>query len=276
MKLALTQMNICWEAPDKNRITCRRLTELASRHQCDWIVFPEMTLTGFTMQPELIQPELFDTSVSSTGASAPILGHAFFQQLSDEFHIGIVYGSIAYAASGQTPTYYNCMEFLQNGVSTFDYYKIHPFTYGEETRHYTGGSQVKTTFDAKDKVCLSGFICYDLRFPEIFQIASKDASVIFLIANWPEARIAHWYALLQARAIENQCFLIGVNRTGDGNGLSYSPSSVAYDHYGNRLTPACGDELLFTEIDPALAAIYRTEFPVKADRKFIIENPSLL
>lgn len=271
MKLALTQMHICWETPDENKRTCHRLTKTASQNQCDWIIFPELTLTGFTMQPEI-----FDTAILQADAAEGILGHTFFQQLSSEFHIGIVYGSIRIQPETTPFSHYNCMEFLQNGSSILRYSKIHPFTYGEESLHYQGGSNIHTVSDSVSNACLSGFICYDLRFPEIFQFASKDATVMFLIANWPEVRIAHWYALLQARAIENQCFLIGVNRTGDGNGLHYCPSSVAYDPYGTRLTSASDSELIYTQIDPNLAEHYRSEFPVRADRKFMIQNPTSL
>ena len=85
------------------------------------------------------------------------------------------------------------------------------------------------------------FICYDLRFPEVFRRVAKDVQAIFIIANWPSERKEHWRTLLKARAIENQCFVIGVNRTGkDGNGISYPGSSAIFGPLGNEM--CCGSD----------------------------------
>lgn len=248
MKFALSQMNIIWENKVENRHICERLVLEARQQNCDWIIFPEMTLTGFTMQPEKFSP---NTDLT------------YFKSLSVKYSIGIVFGYIG-EING---TYLNKMAILSsNGELLMDYAKIHPFSYGEESKHYIGGNDIITV--SSDFADFSGFICYDLRFPEIFQIASKQATIIYVIANWPEPRISHWHTLLQARAIENQCFILGVNRTGDGGGLHYIPSSVAFDPYGVKLTePDTDNELLYTTINPELALRYRREFPLKADRR---------
>lgn len=265
MKAALTQMNIIWESPAENRIQCQRLTKEASDHHCDWIVFPELTLTGFTMNPEQFG-ENIHTCPPTPG---------FFQDLSLQYSIGIVFGYIA-CRDGRN---YNHLVMVQNGRIILEYAKLHPFSFGQETKHYTGGRQILTCraqIPSDDmELCLSGFICYDLRFPEIFQLASKKAELIFVIANWPEERIQHWYALLQARAIENQCFIIGVNRTGAGGGLIYPPSSIAFDPYGNTIISGSA-ELLYADIHPALAAEYRKEFPLKKDRREEIYRSDIL
>lgn len=283
ISIALSQLNITWENPQVNKQSCETYVAEAASRNCDYIVFPEMTLTGFTMMPERFADSENDTI-------------AFFRMLAINHHIGIVFGYISKSTSG----FLNKMMILDsNGQTILDYAKLHPFSYGEEAKHYIGGdflatatlptnsgaiSEVNiskqadhidsirtdsTCSDCMSSDCIcSGFICYDLRFPEIFQKVSKTATVIFLIANWPEARIAHWYSLLQARAIENQCFIIGVNRSGDGNGLHYCNSSIAYDPYGNQLTPDNStDSLLYIDINPALAEVYRQEFPLKADRR---------
>lgn len=256
MKIALTQMNIVWENPAENRLQCEAFTREAAEHHCDWIVFPEMTLTGFTMEPERFH--------ETTDSHAPT--KEFFQHLSCKYSIGIVFGYIAWEQSSN----YNHLVIVQEGKSILEYAKLHPFSFGEESEHYAGGNQIKSCWvplaTADTQICLSGFICYDLRFPEIFQAASKQAEIIFVIANWPKERIRHWYALLQARAIENQCFIIGVNRTGTGGGLEYPPSSIAFDPYGEVITKGSG-ELLYAEIRPELAAEYRKEFPLKKDRR---------
>lgn len=265
MKVALTQMNIVWESPAENRIQCERMTKEASENQCDWIVFPELTLTGFTMNPELFCEDIH--------ACPPT--KQFFQDLSLQYSIGIVFGYVA----GKDSKNYNHLVIVQEGRIILEYAKLHPFSFGEETKHYTGGQQIITChapiLSEHMKLCLSGFICYDLRFPEIFQLASKKAELIFVIANWPKERIRHWYALLQARAIENQCFIIGVNRTGTGGGLIYPPSSVAFDPYGDTIVSGSA-EILYADIHPALAAKYRNEFPLKKDRREEIYRSDIL
>lgn len=252
MKIALTQMNIIWENPAKNREACQRLTKNAKEQGCDWIVFPEMTLTGFTMRPEAFGEAIYDETAPTC---------QFFHSLSRQYSISIAYGVI----SSDEGKYYNQLVLLEPEKILMAYSKLHPFSYGAEALHYSGGDQIMVC--RQKDILLSGFICYDLRFPEVFQIASRDAVVIFVIANWPKERISHWYSLLQARAIENQCFIIGVNRTGEGGDLSYPPSSVAFDPYGEPLTSKSSEELLYADIDPALAEQYRREFPVKADRR---------
>lgn len=264
MKLALTQMNVIWEAPEENRLHCGSLVKRASEHHCDWIVFPELTLTGFTMNPERFGEDSHTTSSTKE----------FFQNLSQQYSIGIVFGYIAF----QESSYYNHLVIVQAGRTILEYAKLHPFSFGSEAEHYTGGNRIVTCQASTDdhrSICLSGFICYDLRFPEIFQLASKQAELIFVIANWPEERIQHWYVLLQARAIENQCFIIGVNRTGTGNGLYYPPSSIAFNPYGESIVSGSA-ELLYAEIHPELAAEYRAAFPLKKDRREEIYQPKRL
>lgn len=232
----------------ENQHICERLVIEARQKNCDWILFPEMTLTGFTMQPEKFSPNADLT---------------YFKSLSIKYSIGILFGYIG-EINGQ---YQNKMAVLSSeGKLLMDYAKIHPFSYGEEAKHYIGGNDIIVA--SSGSAAISGFICYDLRFPEIFQKASKQATIIFVIANWPEPRISHWYTLLRARAIENQCFILGINRTGDGGGLHYIPSSAAFDPYGTLLTQTDSDaELLYININPELALTYRQEFPLKADRR---------
>lgn len=162
--------------------------------------------------------------------------------------------------------YYNKLMIVSEGRVLYDYDKIHPFNYGEEGRHYIGGHEVKTA-RLKDME-ISGFVCYDLRFPEVFQAVSGQADMILVIANWPKDRILHWETLLRARAIENQCYIIGVNRTGKGNGLEYMESSMAFDPMGERLTKAHSkSELMVVEVDADKVRQIRKKFPFKKDRQ---------
>ena len=115
---------------------------------------------------------------------------------------------------------------------------------------------------------VSGFVCYDLRFPEIFQAVSGRTDLILVIANWPKERIVHWETLLRARAIENQCYVAGVNRIGKGNGLEYRESSMAFDPFGERLTPAdCKDSILVVDVKPETVTEIRCRYPFREDRK---------
>lgn len=250
MKFALTQMDIQWENPDANRHICRQFATEAAAAGCDWIIFPEMTLTGFTMRPELF-------------AEAPKQASAdFFCRLSQTLHINIIYGYIADIQG----CFHNHLVYVQNGSIIGEYAKLHPFSFSGETLHYHRGTSLLVC-PTDTGVCMSGFICYDLRFPEIFQAVSRQAPIIVVIANWPAERIQHWYTLLQARAIENQSFLLGVNRIGTAENSHYPASSVAYSPDGERLTPAASDSLLYLDLNPDTALQCRRDFPLKADRR---------
>ena len=146
-----------------------------------------------------------------------------------------------------------------------DYTKIHPFSFSGEDRVYRAGSRICQA-NVKD-LRLGGYICYDLRFPEIFSAARDSYDAILVIANWPEERVVQWEALLRARAIENQAYVIGVNRVGMGKRERYVPSSHIYDVYGNEMAERVSDRLLVAELDPAVIAGARKTFPQGRDRK---------
>lgn len=247
MKIALTQMDISWEAKEENKRTCRRLIAAAKEKGAVLIAFPEMTLTGFTMRPELFaEPEKNSNTEN------------FFLKLSAEYKIAILFGRIEKRQDG----YYNLLEIVEQDRIILKYRKIHPFSYGGESVHYKSGSEIVTTIFHGAPI--GAFICYDLRFPEIFQISSERSEVIFVIANWPQDRIGQWDILLNARAVENQAYVLGINRTG---GLHYCASSVAYDPFGHRIAGGSEEEIVIAEITPGLAASYRKDFPVKQDRQ---------
>ena len=214
----------------------------------------------------------------------------FFREMSKEYHMAVVCGypsapvrSKAIQAGDADSDQAGCTEpvgagdvssclcrnhlaIYNDGDLLMDYAKIHPFTYGVESDYFEGGDQVCTA-GFRDTI-LGGFVCYDLRFPEIFQCSSDESEIIFVIANWPRARVAHWDILLQARAIENQCYIIGVNRTGTGGGLDYPGHSAVYSPEGQVCTPLSEDEtLILADLDPAHVRTYRQNFPTKKDRR---------
>lgn len=251
MKVGLTQMDIVWEDKEKNMEKAKKLMEQAAKQEVDLLVFPEMTLTGFTMNTVLAGEEML---------FSPTL--RFFKEASRQYHMAMAFGYVEDFGE----EYYNKLMIVSEGRVIYDYDKIHPFNYGEEGRHYIGGHEVKTT--TLKNMELSGFVCYDLRFPEIFQAVSGHADMILVIANWPKERILHWETLLRARSIENQCYIVGVNRIGKSNGVEYIESSMAFDPLGERLTKAHSkSELMVVDVDADKVKQVRKQFPFKEDRQ---------
>jgi predicted amidohydrolase len=149
------------------------------------------------------------------------------------------------------------------------YIKNHPFSFAKENEYYHPGND-QSIFEIDYTKC-SMFICYDLRFPELFRMVARSVKIIFVIANWPEIRQAHWESLLKARAIENQCFIVGVNRIGkDGNGLVYAGGSLVCDPSGNeRSRGGKQQEYISTELDVSDVDCIRKKFPFLQDMKYI-------
>ena len=159
------------------------------------------------------------------------------------------------------------MAFDHHGVEQARYSKIHPFSFAGEDRVFEAGNRLA---EMKVGEFLFGFsICYDLRFPEIYSSQSKNCNALVNIANWPKRRIHHWKTLLQARAIENQVYVIGVNRIGtDGNDLCYEESSMIIDANGNEVMPYHREnELVIIKITNQDLAEFRRNFPTRQDRR---------
>jgi predicted amidohydrolase len=150
--------------------------------------------------------------------------------------------------------------------STEHYQKIHLFAKGGETSPYAAGSSTLTT-KIKDVRC-SVFICYDLRFPLPFHQCAEHTDLFVVIANWPTPRREHWLTLLRARAIENQAYVAGVNRTGTDPGLTYSGDSVLFAPDGTQMTELTSQEgIIMCDVDPGKVNDWRTTFPAVGDRR---------
>lgn len=224
----------------------------AVKKEIDYLLFPEMSLTGFSMNTNLIGEE----NNKSTTLN-------IFQEFGKQYNIFL---GIGYVEKTKEKAFNRYAIINAEGEVIADYAKIHPFSYGEEGVYYAGGSKIEYV-QIKD-VQTSPFICYDLRFPEIFQLASKDSQLITVAANWPKSRRDHWITLLKARAIENQCYIAGVNRVGFGNGLEYSGDSMIIDPYGEILSEKLeGEGMITADIDVSVAMSYRNNFHLKEDRK---------
>lgn len=249
MRLALAQLDLTFEDKLMNRETALQFIKQATSEKVDIILFPEMTLTGFSMNTTLIGENHNETV-------------EFFKEISSKFNIIIGFGYVEGTSSSKNK--YSIVTPRDGELA--NYSKIHLFSFASEADFYKGGTKINlfTAFD----FTICPFICYDLRFPEIFQIASKTASLITVAANWPIERRKHWITLLKARAIENQCFIAGINRVGEGNGLNYSGDSMIIDPLGNIISSLYMQEgLVIADINPLDVTSIRGGFRLKEDRK---------
>jgi predicted amidohydrolase len=146
------------------------------------------------------------------------------------------------------------------------YRKIHPFTYGGEDQHFRGGNELMTI--EIEGLRVSPLVCYDLRFADEFWQLGRATDLFLVPANWPEARRLHWQTLLQARAIENQTYVMGCNRVGEGGGLVYSGDSRIVDPLGELLATAARTEsILLADISAATVAATRERYQFLRDRR---------
>ncbi len=261
MKIALISLNQFWEDKLENQQKVLQSLCLLENYSVDLVVFPEMTLTGFTMDSNRIK----ENSSSSDTVR-------FFKDCAKKYNVCIAFGIVLEKQDKATN---NLIIIDENGEVIANYAKMHPFSYANEDVYYIGGNEFITTQIADEQVGLS--ICYDLRFAEMYQVLSKQCKIILNIANWPQARVGQWNTLLKARAIENQVFMVAVNRIGkDGNGLGYEKSSQIISPYGKVLQgKIISEEVDIYDIDISEVDEYRKSFPVKNDRKIDLYKENL-
>jgi len=257
MKVALVSLNQSWENKAENKQKVGETLALIAEHctNTDLVVYPEMTLTGFTMESQKVKEDELSSETIT-----------FFKEQAKKYKVSIAFGVVL--SKGEKATN-NLVVVSKQGVLA-TYAKIHPFSYADENDYYQAGDELKKLTIGGATIGLT--ICYDLRFPELYQAYSKDCSVILNIANWPERRVSHWRALNKARAIENQVFMIAVNRIGtDGKGLQYVFSSHIVSPYGEELKgTSLSEEVVVYDLNLEEVAQYRAEFPVKNDRKITL------
>jgi predicted amidohydrolase len=253
MHVAGIQLDIAWEDKKANHEKVRALVAAAKLPKGALAVMPEMFATGFSMNvAEIAQGEARETET-------------FLASLAEEFGIFVCGGVVTRRADGRGLN--QSVTFAPDRELVARYSKIHPFSYGGETEQYAPGTEVMIY--GLGRIAVAPFVCYDLRFPEIFRNAVKRGAQLYtVIANWPEPREAHWLALLKARAIENQAFVIGVNRCGRDPKLAYSGRGQVLDPRGNVLADGGNAEGVFgAEIDLATLLSYRKDFPALQDMK---------
>jgi len=252
VKVAAIQHDIVWEDRDANFERLGPMIAAASATGARLVVLSEMFSTGFSMATDLIAEPADGPSV---------------QFLLDQArrHDVWVAGSIPERPAGAERPFNQLVLAAPDGAA-HRYAKIHPFGYGAEHEHYAAGDSFLTV-DVEGVRC-SFFVCYDLRFADEFWPLAPETDCYVVPANWPRSRRSHWSALLRARAIENQAYVVGVNRVGEGGSLTYAGDSVIVDPLGDVLANAGEEECVVTaDVDPAHVHALRTRFPFLADRR---------
>jgi len=255
MKIATISLNIAWQDIEKNLVQAEKFILKAKNDGCDVVVLPEVFNTGF---------------ITDIGKFAePPKGRTYqtLQNLASKNSINIVAGISEKTNNAKASNV--AVVFDKSGHELAKYSKLHPFNFANEGKYFDAGDDI-ITFELESASC-SVFICYDLRFPEVFRQVSKDVEVIFVVANWPNSREKHWEALLIARAIENQCYVIGVNRIGkDGVGQRFNGSSMVIDPLGEVLLHTNKtNEYSVCDLSLNKVAMVREKFPFLGDMRFI-------
>ncbi|MCL2097564.1 MAG: amidohydrolase [Bacteroidales bacterium] len=259
MLISLLQIDIVWENKEANLLRTEVLID-ALPAAVRLAILPEMFNTGFSMHPERVAED-------ETG---PTL--AWLSTMAKKYNIAII-SSISYTYLKQ---YFNRLFFVFPDGSYQTYDKRHLFRYGKENEHYTAGTKRLIVDYEGWRICPQ--VCYDLRFPVWSRNTGlnsnknyKPYDLLIYIANWPAMRIAPWNLLLPARAVENQSYVIGLNRTGTDPNLigerSFSGDSQAIDFKGNIITKATPhkEEVLLVNLDLQSLHDYRANFPAWLD-----------
>lgn len=253
MKISLVQYNPRWEDKAWNM---KKIISLLSSTKVlgDIVVFPEMTLTGFTMNASGMAEKTKSESLT------------FFSKIAESYRVEVFAGIIEKSRSGN---YNTLIHINSRGKLKTKYRKIHPFSYSTEDKFYNAGENIVITSSNGWKIGLS--ICYDLRFPELFRLYAKEkVELIINIANWPDTRIEHWRTLLKARAIENQCYVAGVNRVGDDKKLHYNGYSSVFDPMGKEILSVINKEIIISaEVDRNYVKEVRKRLPFLIDLRLI-------
>lgn len=255
MKFALIQSNLVWENKAANLSNFTKLLE-DIHSDTDIVMLPEMFNTGFSMNIALAE--------SMVSEAVTWLKHQ------SKIRRQMICGSAMIAEDNKV---YNRFIASFEGEIIHIYDKRHLFRMAGEHEWFNPGSD-RRSFDFKGWRIRPN-ICYDLRFP-VWSRNDDDFDIYLNVANWPDRRRHHWEALLAARAIENQCYAIGVNRVGeDGKGIFYSGGTSVYDFNGIAQIQSSQEEILYIEISKEPLLQIRAEFPVAADRDSFQVNDDL-
>jgi len=261
LRVALGEYDIGWHDPERSLERARALVADAARAGARLVVLPEMATTGFTMDRAQATPlagghaarlatlagEAGVWLIASVAATEPApLGDAGGTEASRAVNAALVADP--------------------SGAIVAVYRKQKLFAFAGEHEHYApGDARVVVTIDG---IRIAPLVCYDLRFPELFRAVARDVDAFVLVANWPAARRLHWDTLTRARAIENQAYVVAVNRIGSGGNIAYDGGSAAWDPWGDPApeaqTPA---GIRLVSIDPTRVTDIRTRYPFLRDMR---------
>ena len=250
MQIIGLQLDIVWEDKAANHAKVVNLLEKAKPAPGALVVLPEMFATGFSMDVAAVHDEARTSQ-------------DFLAQLAVDHQIYLMGGVVMLDKTGRGRN--ESVTYSPEGREVARYCKLHPFSLAGEAEHYVAGESTQV-FSCQE-FTVAPFICYDLRFPEIFRTATtQGAQLITVIANWPVMREDHWLTLLKARAIENLAYVLGVNRCGHDPKLFHSGRSVLFDPHGQLLADAGNEEGWIAaqiDLDPLLK--WRETFPALRD-----------
>jgi predicted amidohydrolase len=253
VKVALVQHDVFFEDPVSTCNHLAPLVEAAVRQGAQLVVLTEMFATGFSIAAERV--------AERAGGGVGVT-----------FLLDMAAGTGA-AVCGSLPTQENSASrpvnrFLcafPNG-RTVSYDKVHPFSYAGEDKHYGAGSSVSTFH--WEGTALTPFVCYDLRFADLFWAVASSTDCYLVVANWPSSRQRHFRALAVARAIENQAYVLATNRVGTGGGLEYAGGTIAVGPSGEVLAEAGkGEETLLINVSSDVVQAVREAYPFLRDRR---------
>ena len=249
MKVYGIQADLQWEDKNENFTKIRTLLDNEKIEADSLIVLPETFATGFSM------------NLKVTTMNEPDQTESFLSGLAKDKSCWVTGGLVEPATDGQKGIN-SSLSFSPDGQKLCSYGKIHPAAFFGEDKVHKPGDRVEV-FPLNDfRVC--PLVCYDLRFPELFRIGmQKGANLFIVIACWPKERIDHWVSLLKARAIENQAYVVGVNRVGSDPETEFGGRSLVIDPMGETLTDAGRDESVAqAELDLNRLDAWREKFPV--------------
>jgi predicted amidohydrolase len=249
LKITLVQSNLYWENIDENlKMFSQKISSI--KEKADLIVLPEMFSTGFTMNNKPLAEKMNEKTFQ------------WMQKLAKEKNC-VLTGSIIIE---ENSNYFNRLIWMRTDGTFETYDKRHLFRYANEQDHYTAGNKKLIVELNGWKICPQ--ICYDLRFPVWIRNRNKEYDILIFSANWPERRNYPREALLVARAIENQSYVIGVNRVGkDGGGINHSGDSVAINPQGEIICRAKPNEEIAMTVTLSYSELeeWRKKFPVWMD-----------
>jgi omega-amidase len=246
LNVALGEYDTGWQNAARSMFVARETAQQAKAAGADLLVLPEMCASGFTMDAEQFAEAPDGPSIRALSAIAA------------DHKLWIIAG-LSIRRDGK---YLNsAVVFAPDGSVAGTYDKQRLFGYAKETEIYSAGDK-PCVVEIKG-VALALFVCFDLRFPELFREVGPKADAFVVIANWPSTRQKHWEVLTHARAIENQCFVVAVNRIGEADGLVYNGGSMILDPWGERRDlPVPESSLRIGEISKTAVAEVRQAFPL--------------